>query len=171
MEHEGMVHALEQIHRLLRRAGTLIEIHPALVVPFVEVSSNGELLFREDDPGFDYEDDLRSAEEAIETVVGRGVFVLHGRHRFELRTHASWVRDLRDHFAVAGAYDPEEKEEALVRRQDEMYARAHEVLERSPGAELVYVEPATMSRLIPAVEPGDADRPALRRRRRLSSGS
>jgi hypothetical protein len=30
-----------------------------------------------------------------------------------------------------------------------MYARAHEVLERSPGAELVYVEPATISRLIP----------------------
>lgn len=52
-----MVHALEQIHRLLRRAGTLIEIHPALEVPFVEVRSNGELSFREDDPGFDDEDD------------------------------------------------------------------------------------------------------------------
>jgi hypothetical protein len=58
MEQEGMVHALEQI-RLLRRPGTLIEIHPALEVPFVEVWSNGELSFREDDPGFDYEDDLR----------------------------------------------------------------------------------------------------------------
>jgi hypothetical protein len=31
-----------------------------------------------------------------------------------------------------------------------MYARAHDVLERSPGAELVYVDPATMWRLIPA---------------------
>jgi hypothetical protein len=31
-----------------------------------------------------------------------------------------------------------------------MYARAHEVLERSPGAELEYVEPATMSRLTPS---------------------
>jgi hypothetical protein len=150
MEREGMVHALEQIRRLLRRSGTLIEIHPALEVPFVEVRSNGELLFREDDPGFDYEDDLRSAEEAVATVVGRGVFVLHARHRFELRTHASSVRELRDHFAVVGAYDLEEKEDALVRQQDEIYARAHEVLDRSPGAELVYVEPATMSRLMPA---------------------
>jgi hypothetical protein len=150
MEREGMVHALEQIDRLLRRAGTLIEIHPALEVPFVEVRSNGELSFREDDPGFDYEEDLRSAEEAVATVVGRGVFVPHRRHRFELRTHASSVRELRDYFAVVGAYDPEEKEGALVRRQDEMYARAHEVLDRSPGAELVYVEPATMSRLMPA---------------------
>jgi hypothetical protein len=150
MEHEGMVHALEQIHRLLRRGGTLIEIHPALEVPFVQVRSNGELSFREDDPGFDYEDDLRSAEEAVATVIGRGVFVLHGRRRFELRTHATSVRELRDHWAVVGAYDPEEKEQALVRRQDEMYARAHEVFDRSPGAELVYVEPATMSRLMPA---------------------
>jgi hypothetical protein len=150
MEQEGMVHALEQIHRLLRRPGTLIEIHPALEVPFVEVWSNGELSFREDDPGFDYEDDLRSAEEAVATVVGRGVFVLQERRRFELRTHVSSVREFQDHWAVVEAYDPEETEEALVRRQDEMFARAHEVLERSPGAELVYVEPATMSRLMPA---------------------
>jgi hypothetical protein len=150
MEQGGMVHALEQIHRLLRRAGTLIEIHPALEFPFVEVRSNGELSFREDDPGFDYEDDLRSAEDAVATVVGRGLFVLQERRRFELRTHASSVRDFQNHWAVVGAYDPEEMEEALVRRQDEMFARSHEVLERSPGAELVYVEPATMTRLMPA---------------------
>lgn len=145
-----MVHALEQLHRLLRRAGTLIEIHPALEVPFVEVRSNGSLSFREDDPGFDYEDDLRSAEEAVATVVRRGIFILQRRRRFELRTYASSVRELRDHWAEVGAYDPEEKEEALVQRQNEMYTRAHEVLDRSLGAELVYVEPATMSRLIPA---------------------
>ena len=37
-----------------------------------------------------------------------------------------------------------------MQRAEEMYARVQEVLERSPGAELVYVEPATMSRLTPA---------------------
>ena len=30
-----------------------------------------------------------------------------------------------------------------------MYGRAHEVLERRPGADLVYVESAMMSRLLP----------------------
>ena len=35
-----------------------------------------------------------------------------------------------------------------MRRRDEMYARAHGALERTPGAEIVYVEPATMSRLV-----------------------
>lgn len=146
-----MVHALEEIHRLLRPGGTLIEIHPAVEAPpFVEVSVNGSLSFSEDDPGFDYEEDSRHAEAAVAAVVERGVFTLEDRRRFELRTHAVSVEELRDYWAVYDAYDPEEKEETLARRQDEMYARAHGVLERSPGAELVYVEPATMSRLTPA---------------------
>ena len=151
MEPEGMVHALEEIHRVTRPGGTLIEIHPAtLESPFLEVRSNGELIFSEDDPGFDYAEDSRHAEAAVATVVGRGLFVLEESRRFELRTHASSLKELRDHWAVADAYDPEEKEETLARRQEDMYARAHEVLERSPDAELVYVEPATMSRLTPA---------------------
>ncbi len=145
-----MVHALEEIHRLTRPTGTLIEIHPALEFPFLEVRSNGELLFSENDPGFDYEEDSRLAEAAVTTVVGRGDFVLEESRRFELRTHALSVKELRDHWAVAEAYDPEEKEETLARRQEEMYARAYTVFKGSPGAELVYVEPATMSRLTPA---------------------
>ena len=134
---------------MTRPAGTLIEIHPALEFPFLEVRSNGELSFSENDPGFDYEEDSRLAEAAVATVVGRGIFVLKESRRFELRTYASSLQDLRDHWVVADAYDPEEKESTLVRLQEEMYARAREVLERSPGAELVYVEPATMSRLTP----------------------
>ena len=144
-----MVHALEEIHRVTRPDGTLIEIHPALEFPFLEVRSSGELSFSQNDPGFDYEEDSRLAEEAVSTVVGRGVFVLEERRRFELRTHASSMQELRDHWAVADAYDPQEKEETLALRADEMYARAQEVLSRSPGAELVYVEPAMMSRLTP----------------------
>jgi SAM-dependent methyltransferase len=150
MEHEGMVHALEEIHRLLKPAGVLIEIHPAVELrPSVEVWSDGRLAFLEDDPVFDYEDDLRQAEAAVASVLDRGVFVLDDRRRFELRTHAASVKELRDHWALVGAYDPEEPEEGLLRRRDEMYARAHEVLERAPGSEIVYVEPATMSRLTP----------------------
>jgi hypothetical protein len=149
MEHEGMVHALEEIHGLLKPAGTLIEIHPSLEgPPFVEVRSNGARSFSEEDPGFDYADDLRQAEAAVASVVDRGIFVLDDRRRFELRTHAESVEELRDHWEIAGAYDPEEMEETLVRRRDEMYARAHAVMEDAARpSEVVYVEPATMSRL------------------------
>ena len=146
-----MVHALEELHRLTRPAGTLIEIHPAArEFPFLQVRSDGEPFFSEDDPGFDYGDDSRHAEAAVATVVNRGVFVLEESRRFELRTHAASLQELRDHWAVADAYDPEEKEETLARRREEMYARAVKVLERSPDAELVYVEPASISRLTPA---------------------
>jgi SAM-dependent methyltransferase len=150
MAHEGMVHALEEIYRLLKPEGTLIEIHPAVdAPPLVEVRSNGKPSFSEDDPVFDYEEDLRQAEAAVATVIDRGLLVLDERRRFELRTYAASVKELRDHWALVGAYDPEEPEETLLQRRDEMYARAHEVLERAPGAEIVYVEPATMSRLSP----------------------
>jgi SAM-dependent methyltransferase len=150
MAHEGMVHALEEIYRLLKPEGTLIEIHPAVdTPPLVEVRSNGKPSFSEDDPVFDYEEDLRQAEAAVATVIDRGLLVLDERRRFELRTYAASVKELRDHWALVGAYDPEEPEETLLRRRDEMYARAHEVLKRAPGAEIVYVEPATMSRLSP----------------------
>ncbi|MGH2679538.1 MAG: hypothetical protein ACRDG8_03505 [Actinomycetota bacterium] len=135
---------------MTRPGGTVIEIHPALEYPFLEIRSHGELLLSENDPGFDYEEDSRHAEAAVATVVGRGDFVLEESRRFELRTYASSLQELRDHWAVADAYDPEEKEETLARLQDEMYARVHEVLDRSPSAELVYVEPATMSRLTPS---------------------
>jgi hypothetical protein len=150
MEPEGMVHALEEIHRMTKPAGTLIEIHPALEFPFLEVRWNGELFFSENDPGFDWDEDSRHAEAAVATVVDRGLFVLQERRRFELRIHVKSLDELRDHWAVADAYITEEKEETLARRAEEMYARAHEVLERSPDAELVYVEPATISRLTPA---------------------
>jgi hypothetical protein len=150
MEPEGMVHALEEIHRMTRPAGTLIEIHPALEFPFLEVRSNEEVFFSEKDPGFDWDEDSRHAEAAVATVVGRGLFVLQARRRFELRIHASSLDELRDHWAVADAYITEEKDETLVRRAEEMYARADKVLELSLGAELVYVEPATISRLTPS---------------------
>jgi hypothetical protein len=149
MAPEGMVHGLEEIHRLLRPVGTLIEIHPALEYPLLEVRSNGDPLFSEPDPGFDYEDDSRHAEEAVAAVVARGVYRLDESRRFESRIHASSVEELQQHWAVADAYDLEEKDAALARRQDEMYTRAGGVLERSPGAELQYVEPAMISRLTP----------------------
>jgi hypothetical protein len=87
----------------------------------------------------------------VASVVDRGMFLLEDRRRFELRTHAESVEELRDHWEVAGAYDPKEMEETLVLRRDEMYARAHAAMEDAARpSEVVYVEPATMSRLTPS---------------------
>jgi hypothetical protein len=97
-----MVHALEEIHRLLRPNGTLIEIHPALEAPSVIVRSDGTTPFVERDPAFDYEMDLRQAEVAVATVADCGLFVLEDDRHFDLMTHAASVSELRDHFAVTG---------------------------------------------------------------------
>ena len=145
-----MVHALEEIHRLLKPTGMLIEIHPAIAPPpYVQVASTGNVSFSEEDPGYDYDDDLRHAETAVATAVDRGMFVPGDRRRFELRTHGASVEELRDYWTVYDAYDPEVKEESVARLRDEMYARAAKALERSPGSEIVYVEPAVMSQLTP----------------------
>jgi len=150
MLHEGMVHALEEVHRILRPSGQLIEIHPAREVPFVLVRTDGKIAFAEADPGFDYDDDLEKAESAVAVAVDRGMFVLERTRRFELRTHASSVDELRDHFAVTGAYDPEEKDETLLRFRDAMYERAQVALDLpATSQELIYVEPARISRLTP----------------------
>ena len=147
-----MVHALEEIHRLLKPAGTLIEIHPVRRCPAVRGGEVERVAVV-----------LRSAIRCSTTrttfatptrrwraVLDRGVFVLDDRRGFELRTYAASVKELRDHWALVGAYDPEEPEETLVRRRDEMYARAEAALDAGPGmAEVVYVEPAQMSRLVP----------------------
>jgi hypothetical protein len=150
MEREGMVHALREIHRLLRPDGALIEIHPVVGAPTVEVREGGLLAFAEDDPGYDYEDDLRSAEDAVDRVIEAGVFVLDRSREFELRTHSSSVAELRDHFAVSGAYDGDPKDQQLLALQADLYGRVEQVMRRSDGStEVVYCETARMTRLRP----------------------
>ena len=147
-----MVHALDQTHRLLKPTGSLIEIHPSVEPPTsVEVRFGGQISFSEEDPGFDYVDDLLRAERAVATVLDRDLFVLEGRRTFEFRTHAESVPELRDYWDVYDAYDPPVKEEAVVRRRDEMYERAASAAEAmTDDVEVIYVEPVTMSLLTPA---------------------
>ena len=66
MEVEGMVHALEEIQRLLKPDGCLIDIHPIREAPLIRVYQGRNLLFAESDPGYDYDADIRHAEEALE---------------------------------------------------------------------------------------------------------
>jgi hypothetical protein len=150
MPQTGMVHALEEIHRLLRRTGTLIDIHPVHGA-WIEVRSGASVAFVEPDPGFDSDDELRPTEGALETVLGRGLFVRSADRRFDFLTYASSVRELRDFFASVGAYDDSPASPRIVRLRDEAYGRANEALDASDeDAALVYREEVRASRLIPA---------------------
>ena len=147
-----MVHALREIHRLLRRDGCLIEIHPVVGAPAVEVRRGAQLLFSEHDPGYDYEDDLLSAEDAIRQVTDSGAFAIERSNEFDLCIYSPSVAELRDHFAVSGAFDPDPKDETLATLQDELYARVAEVMATSgEDAKVVYDEKARITRLRPRV--------------------
>lgn len=59
-----MVHALEEIKRLLRPDASLIDIHPLREAPIIQVHSAGGVVFAEPSSGYDYDDDLRHADDA-----------------------------------------------------------------------------------------------------------
>jgi|SRR6478672_10622713 hypothetical protein len=150
MEHGGMVHALEGIKRLLRPDGSLIDIHPVLEAPLVEVHRGGGVAFAESSPSYDYEEDLRHAEEALARIVERGLFVTDRGGEFDFLTYGSSVAELRDFMAEAGAYDDRPEDDAAVARKADLYARVDEVMRASGDrAEVAFHERGRMARLTP----------------------
>jgi len=150
MEHEGMVHALGEIKRLLRRDATLIDIHPAREAPVIEVHAADGVVFAEPSASFDYDDDLRHAEDALARAIENAIFHLDRSHEFEFVTYASSVVELRDFFEVAEAYDETPRDEATEARIQEVYGRVEEAMRTSgDNAKVAYRERARMSRLMP----------------------
>src|SRR5215208_3028153 len=133
MEVEGMVHALEEIKRLLKPLGVLVDIHPVREEPLIQIYQREKLLFSESDPGYDYDESLQHADEALEEVVQRGLFLIEGKAEFELVTYASSVTEMRDYWAKYGAYDEEPKDDAITMRQNDVYGRAKEIMQSVPG--------------------------------------
>ena len=54
---------------------------------------------------------------------GEVIFALDDSRRFDLRTRATSVAELREYWEAADAYEPEESPPELVRLRDAMYAR------------------------------------------------
>lgn len=150
MEPEGMVHALEEIHRLLRPDGVLIDIHPAREAPLVEVHADGGIVVTETYPRA-HGDDVVQAEEALAEIVRRGVFVEAAVRAFEFMTYGSSVAELRAFFEEAGAYDTSPIDDQVAARRDAMYAHMEEVRRRTGRrARISFREPTRMSRLVPS---------------------
>jgi hypothetical protein len=150
MKHEGMVHALEEIKRLLRRDACLIDIHPVREAPLIEVRTADEIRFAEPSASYDYDDDMRHAEDALAWAIERGLFVLDRSHQFEFVTIAASVVELRDFFAVSNAYEEGPLDEATDARVEALYARVEAVMRTSgENARVVHRERARMTRLDP----------------------
>jgi hypothetical protein len=97
MSPEGMVHALETIHGLLKPNGRLIDIHPrGLPTPLYALEAvEGGLLgyIQETDNFIEY----RQADEAIQNVLSRNMYGLMDEEVFSYSTYASSLEELCEH--------------------------------------------------------------------------
>jgi len=131
MEPEGMVHALEQIKRMLKPEGGLVDIHPFQEGHFIEAYQDGNLLFservRENDSEY-----VQHAEKAISQVVDRGVFAVEGSAEFEFMTYSTSVEELREYWHSLDVFD-DPRDEAITVRENDLFAQVDAIL-RASGA-------------------------------------
>jgi hypothetical protein len=151
MAHEGMVYALETIHRLLRPGGCLLDIHPLPEAPLARIVQNGKFTFTAPVPAPD-EEDVRQAEAALAHVVERRLFVVERSGLFDFLVYAASVAELRGFLEEANAFQDSSPDEATAAAQAELAVRLEETLQAAgEGAEVVFHERACLARLAPAV--------------------
>jgi hypothetical protein len=152
MEYGGMVHALEQIHRLLKPNGALIDIHPVSKPSSIEINQAGkvELVGQLSVRQWCYE--FEQADIALAEIVQRGRFIEERHALFDLPTHyasaAELDTDLKESVEIfardaQAAIEPLPHIEALTAQAEELMRAA------VSGAELIVHEWTHISRLKP----------------------
>jgi len=149
MEHEGMVHALEETRRLLKLDGVMVNILPDAEGYFIEVHQGGRILFSERKREAPSENVLR-AEAAIKQVLDRRLFVIEQKEESDFRTYGSSVPEVRAYWEEQNAYEKEPKAKELLAREESLYAQVEEMLDDlGEGAEIVFRERVRIVRLSP----------------------
>ena len=144
-----MVHALEEIHRLLRRDGTLVDIRPFPEPSLVKVIQRDRILFAEPKRESDHEG-VQHADRAVEEVLERKLFAAERDQEFEFLSYGSSVSELRDFWDRYNAFNESPKEEAILEYEDQVFDRAEEILKDAGGdAEAAIHERVRIARLKP----------------------
>ena len=147
-----MVHALEEIHRLLKPDGFLIDIHPVAEHSSIEIHQNGKI-----NPVGHLEVDqwcvdFREADKALTEIVQRGMFTVEQKSIFDALTYydsaeemGAALKESIHKFVREG--EPIDEEVSQV---EMLAARADEFLRAvDNGAELILREREHISRLKP----------------------
>jgi SAM-dependent methyltransferase len=144
-----MVHALEEIRRLLRPGGILIDIHPFSGGSLIKAFEGDRVLFAK--PKRDtHSENVLHADEAVAQVVERGLFVIEGSGEFDFLTYGSSIPELHAYLETVEAFDKNPKEEAVLTWEAELYAQVDEIMRSSrAGAEVAIHERARITRLKP----------------------
>ena len=147
-----MVHALEEVRRLLKSTGVLIDMHPVAESLPIEIHQGrkidlaGHLLVRQ------WCTDYQQADNALAEITQRGLFVVDRESVFDSLTYYDSVEEMStdlkqaiDTFArdAQSAGEDVPQAEALAARADELMQAA------DSGAELIVRERIHISRLRP----------------------
>jgi predicted RNase H-like HicB family nuclease len=152
MEYTGMVHALEEIHRLVKPTGILIDIHPVAEPSPIEIHQGekiepvGDLSIRQ------WCSDYQHADEALIEIKQRGLFMVEREGMFNSLTYYDTVAEMRTDWKEAidkFARDAQSIDESMP-HAEAMAERAEELMQAAAnGAELVVGERVHISRLKP----------------------
>jgi hypothetical protein len=149
MDHEGMVHALEETRRLLKLDGVMVNILPVPEGYFIEVHHDGRIFFAERKRE-NLSEDVLQAEAAIKQVLDRGLFIIDQKDEFDFRTYGSSVLELRAYWEEQNAFEAEPKTKDILAREEYLYTQVEEILEElGEGAEVAIHERVRIARLSP----------------------
>jgi len=147
-----MVHALEEIHRLLKPDGTLIDIHPVSEPSPIEIHQNGKIELAGSLSVRQWCFDYQEADQALAEIAKRGLFAVEREAVFDTLTHYDSVEEMRTELKEAVdkfARDAQSAGEAAP-DIEALAARAEELMRVvDSGAELIVREPTHISRLKP----------------------
>jgi len=152
MEYTGMVHALEEVHRLVKPNGILIDIHPVAEASPIEIH-RGEKIERVGDLSVrQWCSDYQHADEALTVIKQRGLFMVERESIFNSLTYYDSVAEMRTDWKEAidkFARDAQSIAES-VPHAEAMAARAQAMMQTAAnGAELIVGERVHISRLKP----------------------
>ena len=147
-----MVHALEEIHHLLKPTGALIDIHPVSESSPIEIHRRGRI----DLAGYlsvrQWCIDFQQADNALTEIVQRGLFAVEHEGVFDSLTYYDSAAEMRTSLKESidkFARDAQLAGEA-VPHAEALAARAEELMGATvSGAELIVRERTHISRLRP----------------------
>jgi hypothetical protein len=144
-----MVHALEEIHRLLKSDGILIDIHPEPEGPIYKVFQGERILFSERKRETCSEDVLQ-AENALEISIQNNLYSVDQQGEFDFLIYASSVKELREYWEEMNEYEEESKDEETLAWEEEFFTRMENVIQTAGrNAEAATYERVLITKLHP----------------------
>jgi hypothetical protein len=152
MEYGSMVHALEEIHRLLKPDGKLIDIHPVAEHSSVEIHQNGKIDLVGQLEVIQWCVDFEEADKALGEIIRRGVFTVEEKSNFDTLTYYDSAAEMGTALkeSIHKYVREGEPVDEEVLQVETLAAQAEEILQAAgSSAELVLRERDHISRLKP----------------------